>query len=86
MVVKMEFSNCEQPYSRFVECDTLRCLKDTDSLKLLMYKQGKLVESPEFFCTDQTGVRISLIEMGMVIDSFKLNSNTELSRNNKKDA
>jgi len=80
MVVKIMFNEEKPGYFRFVECDTLHCEMGVDFLKLIMYKSGKMIESPEFFTQDPTSVHVFLLENGTVIDKFRLNSNTKLPK------
>lgn len=72
MVVKIMFNNENPCYFRFVECDTLHVEKDVGSLKLLMCKHGKLVDSTELHCSDPISSHVLLMEGETVVEEFRL--------------
>ena len=59
-------------YSRMVECDTIHKTRKRDSVILLLYRNGKLVENNEF--TEKT--RVFIMEQGKTVDriDFKVNN------------
>ena len=64
--------NLDGQYERMVECDTVHKTREIDSVTLLLYKGGKLIEDNKF--TKKT--RVFIMENGKTIDriDFKVNS------------
>ena len=77
MIVKMCFCDFRGDqgkvieYERMVECDTIHKNKGSGTLELGLYKNGKLIENPDF----KDPVQIFIMENGKTIDriDFKIN-------------
>lgn len=64
-------NNLEGTYQRMVECDTIHKTIEIDSVELLLYKDGKLLENNEF--KDKT--KIFIMENGKTIDRIDFTVN-----------
>ena len=73
MIVKIMFEGTnenDEKYERMVECDTIHKHSGKDTLELYLYKDGKLIESPNF----KDSVQIFIMEKGKTIEriDFKM--------------
>ena len=66
-------NNLDGQYERMVECDTIHKAKEVDSVKLLLYKDGKMIEDNTF--TEKT--RVFIMENGKTIDRIDFKVNTK---------
>jgi hypothetical protein len=72
----------EKRYDRFVECDTLHSFRGANSFELVMYKNGKKIENPDF----HSPVRALLIEQGNEIERFEFMVNADSEPKNREGA
>lgn len=76
MIVKMMFGgtdkNGQETYERMVECDTIHKHEGEDKLNLSLYKDGKLIDDPDF----KHSVQVYIMEKGKTVEhiNFRLNN------------